>query len=93
MTDTLFRCIIIALFFVAFGGLGLLHSENIRLVRARRRTCAVMRRLKRDRDGRQISFEACAEELEDEFCRNVELRAELDAYRDEAKREERVWLN
>jgi hypothetical protein len=61
------------LWIFAAGMLWRLRRENETLSRARRRTAALMRRLKRDRDSRQISFEACAEEMEDEFYRNVTL--------------------
>lgn len=89
--DTIFRCAIIVLFFAAFGLLGLLHGENIRLTQARRRTAQVLRRVRREKTAALESLEAAGEFARDEMIRADELEAELRAYRSE--REERAWLN
>lgn len=66
-----------------------LHRENVALRSARRRTAAIMRKLKRDRDAREQSYQASCEVACEEMAKNSALVEELQAYWSEEKRMER----
>jgi hypothetical protein len=84
--------VFITAFIVCAGLLIRLHRENEKLVRARRRTAAIMRRVRRDRDAHKESFQAAVEVCKEEVAKNAALTEELTAYWDEEKRaERRVW--
>ena len=69
------------------------HAENKRLRAARRRTAALMRRISRDRDAREESFQAAVEVCKEEVARNAALTEELWVYREESSVRRRAELN
>jgi hypothetical protein len=69
------------------------HRENARLRAARKRSAALLRRVRRDRDSREESFQAAVEVCKEEVAKNAALLEELDCYRSESVVRARLELN
>jgi hypothetical protein len=69
------------------------HQENVALRKARTRTAALMRRVRRDRDSREESFQAAVEVCKEEVAKNAALMEELDFYREGERVQEVARMN
>lgn len=75
-----------ALLAVAFYLLARLMTENAKLRKARRRTAALMRRVRQQRDALVVVLGAGADEYEELCLQKDELESELVTYRKEDAR-------